>query len=402
MAPNGYTDDELSAMMTDIESDLVERKESLSGSAAESVSKCICAFANDLPGHGRPGVVFIGVTDDGRCHGLRIDDDLLKHLADLRDDGRTLPLPSLDVQRRILGGCEVAVLTVWPATEPPTRFRGRVWVRVGPTVRVASPADERRLAERRRAVDVEYDLSAAVGADIAALDIDLIQREYLPSAIASDVLEDNQRTLQDQMRSLRLLVQETPTKGALLAFGRDPRYWFPSAYVQFVRFDGTEITDPIKSQVVLDGQLADVLVGLGRLIELNIETRLDITSDAREQRFPDYPIEAVRQLAYNAIMHRSYSPDSGSSPTRLYWYSDRVEIHSPGGLFGNMTIASLHEGQTSYRNQLVAEIMHHLGFAQRFGFGIPSARRGLRKNGNPDLEFDVEHHRVIVTLRPAS
>ncbi len=56
-----YTNAELEQMMTDLESDLVERKESWRGNAPETVREAVCAFANDLPNHGRPGVVFIGV-----------------------------------------------------------------------------------------------------------------------------------------------------------------------------------------------------------------------------------------------------------------------------------------------------------------------------------------------------
>ena len=150
MPPDGYNDDELAAMMADLESDLVERKWSLSNSAAEKISRSICAFANDLPGHGQPGVIFVGAEDDGRCAGLNINDQLLQRLAALRDDGRLLPLPSMDVQRRALDSCTAAVVTVQPASHPPVRYEGRTWVRVGPTVRLASASDERRLAERRR------------------------------------------------------------------------------------------------------------------------------------------------------------------------------------------------------------------------------------------------------------
>ena len=132
---NGYSDDELAVMMADPESDLVERKRPLSNSAAEKISRSICAFANDLPGHRQPGVVIVGAEDDGRCAGLTIDDKLLKRLADLRDNGRLLPLPSMDVQRRTVGGCDVAVVIVQPSPHAPVRYEGRVWVRVGPTVR---------------------------------------------------------------------------------------------------------------------------------------------------------------------------------------------------------------------------------------------------------------------------
>ena len=241
----------------------------------------------------------------------------------------------MSVEKRELGGCSVAVVIVHPALLPPVRYKGRAWVRVGPTAREASPEDERRLAERRRALDAPFDLRPAGGATLSDVDLDHIERQYLPQAVAADVLEQNQRTLQEQMSSLRLMRQGSPTWGGLLAFGRDPQQWLPGAYIQFARFDGGDHTDPVKSQQVLAGRLEDVLSSLNRLLEINIASSIDVISGPREQRFPDYPIEALRQLAYNAVMHRNY--EGTNAPSRVYWFSDRVEIESPGGLFGAVT-----------------------------------------------------------------
>ena len=69
----------------------------------------------------------------------------------MKDDGNIMPIPSLVVQKHILSGCEVAAIVVEPSRSPPVRFRGRVWVRVGPTVRQATPEEEQRLTERRLA-----------------------------------------------------------------------------------------------------------------------------------------------------------------------------------------------------------------------------------------------------------
>ena len=424
MPSNGYSDAELAAMMVDLESDLVERKrslsssaaekilsgcglqparhlpaESLSSSAAEKILRSICAFANDLPAHGRPGVILVGVEDDGRCAGLAVGDELLRRLADMRDDGRILPRPSMDVQRHALGGCEVAAVIVQPSSHPPVRYDGRVWVRIGPTVRMATATDEQRLAERRRSQDLPFDLRPAHGASITDLDLDYIERRYLPRAVSAEVLVENRRTLEDQMRSLRLISGDVPTNGAMLAFGRDAQYWLPESWVQFVRFDGDDITDTPKTSEALTGRLDDILQSLSQLVRLNVSTRLDITSGSREKRLPDYPVEALHQLAYNAVMHRSY--EGTHAPARLYWYSGRVEIESPGGLFGAVTPETLLTGATAYRNQLIAEIMANLGFAQRFGYGIPSALRGLRSNGNPEPVFQTEHSRVRVIVESA-
>lgn len=73
-----YSDDELEIMLADIESDLVERKESLAGDARKTIRQAVCAMANDLPGHGQPRVVFVGATDKGTPTGLEITDELLR------------------------------------------------------------------------------------------------------------------------------------------------------------------------------------------------------------------------------------------------------------------------------------------------------------------------------------
>lgn len=80
---NRYTDHELEALLGAPESDRVERKESFKGDAPNTVREAVCAFANDLPGHGVPGVVFIGVRDDGTPTGMPVTDELLRQLSDI-------------------------------------------------------------------------------------------------------------------------------------------------------------------------------------------------------------------------------------------------------------------------------------------------------------------------------
>ena len=392
-----YSDAELEALLADGESQLVERE--ASGTDGQGIRRNICAFANDLPGYDRPGVIFVGVNDDGSCANLPIDDRLRRNLAQMRDDGNLLPPPSLSVEKRTLKGCELAAILVSPSTSPPVRYKGRVYVKVGPTTRAATEEEERQLVERRRAGDRPFDMRPMPDATIESLDQDYIRTQYLPRAVAIDVLEQNHRPLAQQLRSLRLLVDNSPTNGALLGFANDPRAWIAGAYVQFLRLDGQKITDPIHDQKVLSGRLEDVLRRLEELIEINVAVRTQIDANSREIRRPDYPVLALKQLAHNAVMHRSY--EGTNAPVHCYWYSDRIEIRSPGGLYGKVNPQNFGKGPTEYRNPLVAEIMHHLGFAQRFGLGVPLAREALAKNGNPEPEFVFEPTMVQVTVRPA-
>ena len=133
------TDSELADLFDELESDRVERKQSLN--QTDRIHQAICAFANDFPDRKRPGVIFLGVNDDGSCSNLQITDQILLKLADMRSDGNTLPFPMVMVEKRKIRECEVGVVVVEPSTDPPVRYRGRTWIRVGPSLRQATAAD---------------------------------------------------------------------------------------------------------------------------------------------------------------------------------------------------------------------------------------------------------------------
>lgn len=389
------TVDELRAFLRTMESDRVERKASTSD--MKKIRRAVCAFANDLPAHGAPGVVLVGVNDDGSCAALEITDDLLLKLAQIRSNGDILPVPSIAVRKEELDGCEVAVVEVQPASAPPVRFGGRIWVRVGPSTQEAGADDERVLREKAQSQSLPFDRRGAQGATVADLDLAYFENEYLPQAVSASVLARNQRSVEERLASLRFLVGSTPSHGALVLFGYDPQDYVPGAYVQFLRIDGLELGDPIKDEKRLDGPLHQVVRQLDDLLELNISVAVDFTSSATENRVPDYPLAALQQLVRNALIHRNY--ETSNAPVRIYWFNDRIEIHNPGGLYGQVTQETFGKGATDYRNPLVAEIMATLGYVQRFGFGIPTARRQLKANGNPPPEFNFQQQAFLATVR---
>ena len=392
-------DTDLLSLLRDLESDRVERKSSFQ-SSREEIRQNICALANDLPNHQLPSVLFIGVADNGDCVNLEITDDLLLKLSQYRDNGNIIPFPTMTVQKRILVGCEMVVIIVEPSHSPPVRYRGRAWVRIGPCLAIASPDDERRLSEKRRAGDISFDLQPVHSATLNDLDLELFQRTYLPSAVSFDILDENNRSIELQLASLRFLTANTPqapTILGLLTVGKKPQDFVYGAYVQFLRINGTELTDPIINQKELAGPLPDLLRLLDDLLELNIATASTIIGTPIETRQPDYPIEALRQLARNAILHRTY--EATNAPVRITWLSDRVEIFSPGGLFGQVNEQNFGAGVTDYRKPHIAEVMKNLGYVQRFGFGLPIAEKQMSENGNPPLEFEIRDNSVLAIAR---
>jgi len=305
----------------------------------------------------------VGVTDDGQVSGLPITDELLLSLADLRDQGNILPPPSMAVRKPETADGPVAVVEVQPSMSPPVQFTGRIHIRVGPRRSIAGPDDERRLNERRRALDLPFDARPLSGSTVDDLDLTLFTGTLLPSLQPPEVLAENHR----------------------------------SSDVQFLRVEGTTLTDPVKDEKRLDGPLSDVLRQLDELLMLNISTSVDFTSENREVRSPDYPLAALQQVARNAIMHRSY--ENTNAPVRITWFADRVEIVNPGGPYGSVTVDNFGAGATDYRNPTIAEVMRGLGYVQRFGAGIPITKKSLTDNGNPEPVFEPTQTHVAVAIR---
>ena len=113
---------------------------------------------------------------------------------------------------------------------------------------------------------------------------------------------------------------------------------------------------------------------------------------------PMYPQPALQQLVRNAILHRTY--EGTNAPVRVTWFEDRIEITNPGGPYGAVTVENFGQpGWIDYRNPVLAEAMRVLGFVNRFGVGISTARESLAKNDNPPLELSAQPNWVLATVR---
>jgi ATP-dependent DNA helicase RecG len=400
MTMQRLTDDELLALLNDTESDRAERKETFKGDVPRKARQAVCAFANDLPGHDKPGVLFIGAMDNGEPTHLDVTDQLLLSLADVKTDGNILPLPVLTVEKRALKGAEMAVVTVMPSDMPPVKYEGRIWIRTGPRRAIANEQEERILNERRRYKNLPFDIYPVPTAKLSDLSRVTFEAEYLPAAFADDVLEENGRTYEERLASCRMIVSPddtTPTVTGLLALGKTPQDFLPGAYVQFLRIDGTELADPVVDEEKIGGSIADMLRRMEEKLRAHNRTAIDITVTPTHQITNPYPQAALQQIVYNAVLHRTY--ERTNAPVRVYWFNDRIEISSPGGPYGNVTRENFgHPGITDYRNPNMADVLKTLGFIQAFGRGIATARRAMERNGNPQPVFEATPTAVLCTL----
>ncbi|AEE48061.1 RNA-binding domain-containing protein [Haliscomenobacter hydrossis] len=376
---------ELNDLLTDLESDRVERTVSVNNT--DKFSEAICAFSNDFPNHKQAGYLIIGVDDkNGKPTGLTVTDQLLKDLAAIRNNGQVLPQPSITIQKYSLHGGEVAVVEVFPSPSPPVRYKGRVWIRNGPTKAIANEAEELRLSEKRTASAKTYDATPAFDSNLGDLNLELFKTTYLPNSIDREILAANHRDIKQQLASLRLydIVRDCPTHAGLLTLGNNPAFFIPGSYVQYVRFAGKGLESEILNEERFSGDILSLMQQLDMFVRNNIEQRPVAITALKEEIVKEYPYRAIRELLNNAIMHRNYE---SNAPVKFYEFSDRIEIANPGGLYGAARPDNFPH-QNDYRNPIIAEAMKIMGYVNKFNRGIETAKQELAANGNPEPVFE--------------
>lgn len=389
------TKEELYDILAIDESYRIER--TVSTSNMDKFQEAICAFANDMPGKRQKGYLLIGVHDDGHACGLKVDDALMKRISGIRSDGNILPLPVMSTEKVETPEGDVLVVEVTPSFDTPVRYRGRTFIRIGPRKDIATVEEERILSERCAAALPTFDTRPCREATLDDIDVELIQKEYMPRAIAYEVLAQDARPLKEQLASLHLwsLQWDCPTYAALIMFGKNPQFFMPGAYIQYVKFKGKDNGGQIMNERKFDGNLHRLLPRLESFINDGIITKRPVpVSTLREKDIYNYPEKAIRELVMNAVMHRDYQ---STTPTRLYQYDDHIEIMNPGGLYGNARPDNF-PNVNDYRNNVVAGILKSFNYVNMFNHGIRDVQALLAENGNLAAEFNVNLITVFLAI----
>ena len=380
------TREELLLLLDSTETYRVEK--TISTTNMDKFCEAICAFANDMPNSKKNGYLLIGVNDDGSRSGLKVTDELLQKISAIRTDGNILPLPVMTVDTIAFEDGEVLVVEVTPSLLPPVRYRGRTFIRISARKDLATREEEDLLVERRTANFPTFDATPCLEATLEDIDIEQVHL-YLSKAVDTEVLAADQRTIKKQMAALRLydLHSDHPTFAAIILFGKNPNYFLFGNYIQYVRFKGETKASDILNQYEFKGALATLLPKLDTFVDTAlIQSRPIPVSVLKEKNFYNYPQWAVRELVMNAVMHRDYKTHT---PTKLYQYSNRIEIINAGGLYGNARPENF-PNVNDYRNPIVAEGMKTLGYVNMFNRGISRVQKLLEENGNGRATFVVD------------
>jgi len=365
------TYEELTEILRNGENSSVEFKEENThpGALAEE----IVAFAN-VTG----GTILLGVRDDGAVTGVTRSDieEWLMNVCSTNVIPEIIP----EYYRFLLeSGEAIVVLRISKGPHKPYRTnQGKYLVRVGTTKRIVSNAELMRLFQASGLL--HFDITPVYNATIEDLDFETI-RAFFMHFKQVDPFAQGEDAYLNLLTNADLLCQLedkrfVPTMGGLLLFGKLPEQRLPAAGITFARFDGATPQTPLIDKKEIGGTLPETVEEAVKVIEGHLPRTMGLKGLKRLPGLP-YPREVLREAVVNAMVHRDYS--ISGSKVRIFLFSDRLEIRSPGRLPNTVTIEKMKLGTSFARNPMLLRYMENLDYVDRLGMGIPMIVEKMRE-----------------------
>ncbi|MDX1524554.1 MAG: ATP-binding protein, partial [Anaerolineae bacterium] len=356
---------------------------------ADLLAETMVAFAN-----ADGGTIFIGLDEQGAVQDYLASDaaetSLVKALVRCRP-----PVVTHWEQHELPKGVVVA-LKIDRSPELHALADGRVLIRAGRENRPLGGEAIPHLAATKSSGDFEGE--PVTGATLVDLDKDLLD-EYL-SRRKERGTPLPVGTLQDHLVEIGAMTEDgTPTVTGMLLFGKHPQTFLPQSGLIFVKFHSKEARgrDGLAGygrRVEVEGSLARVIERAWSVITDEMRVEAVVTGLKREER-PEYPHFAVREALVNAVCHRDYRLSGRRVEVRMY--EDRLEVISPGGLPGFITLDNIVEDHFS-RNPRVVSGLFQWGYIEELGLGIDRMIEEMLEHGHPAPDFEAKPYSFTVRL----
>lgn len=357
---------------------------------ADLLAETLIAMAN-----ADGGTIYVGVAEDGRPTGYVYPEDVNEVVE--QAELRCRPPILAEWNQTEIGGRFVFVGHVTRSRTLHTLEDGRVLVRTGAENRPLAGAQLQQVATTRATGD--YEAEPVPGATRSDLDNEVLD-EFIR------VWQERQgrqltRPLDDLLREMGwLLPNGQPTVAGILLFGKSPTTFIPKCGVTFVRFSGDrpqieEGKARYGRRVEINGALAQVVHRTLEITTEEIHRGAVVQSVKREEQWI-YPPPVIREALVNAVAHRDYSLSGRGVEIRMY--SDKLEISSPGGLPGYITVDNIIEEHFS-RNPRIVSGLYQWGYIEELGTGVDLMYHEMTSRGHPPPVFDATSSRVTVTFQ---
>jgi ATP-dependent DNA helicase RecG len=363
------------------------------------IAERMCGMANNRAG----GLIIFGIEDATRAIvGIRnpsLTNDVVLRAA--RMIKPAVSLSETSVQEWTLDGVILITVAVPPNTGRLYQYDGACYVRRGTNT---VPLSVEEINAFLHAYEPSrWELAPTQNTTIEDLDRDALDR-YVMARSPEGRARQRYSSSAEVLLGLHAAVRDghtgavMPTNAGLLMFGLDPQLRLPQSEVVCIKYADTQGIRTYVDRKNFLGTLPELIDKASSFLKQYIRVGATIRGFYREDE-PEYPYEALREAVVNAVIHRDYHR-SGET-VRVFMYTDRVEVRSPGALLPGVSLNDLVGLRVTSmpRNPLLAGFLRDMpGYMERIGSGIRFMIREMEGRGLPPPEF-AEHYDFVVTFR---
>ena len=240
-------------------------------------------------------------------------------------------------------------------------------------------------------------------ATLAMLDQDKLQEYILQRRLDRPGFAKLSR--EQTLEMLNITREGSVTLAAVMNFCLYPQGYFPQLGITAMVVPGMEIGDTDTDEARfsdnkrIEGTIDTMVEEAVAFCKRNMRVRTIINPETgRRSDRTEYPLAAIREVILNALIHRDYSIYTEGTPVQINFFTDRLEVHSPGTLYGRMTVEQLGVARPDLRNPALAVMTEVLTGAENRYSGIPTIRREMAEYGLPEPKFENRRNEFVVTL----
>ena len=344
-------------VLTMTETETVELKKSLA-----ELKQGLISLAAMLNKHGQAELWF-GIAPNGKAVGLEINEKTLRDVSQaIAAHIEPVIYPHITQQRIDGKHCLHIKAEGW---QQPYLAYGRAYMRVADEDKKLSASELKNLILQNNQDALRWENEPS-GLTLEQLNPEKISRFLaladLPPDSAASALE-----------KLDLLRQGVPLNAAKLFFSDAPIQLRCAVFA-------TNTSSTIIDRHDFDGDILELIEEAEKYALKNIHIGMRLEG-LRRVDVPEIPLKAIREALVNAFCHRDWrDPDF----VQVAVFRDRLEIRSPGKLYGGLTFDEIRQGNISRRrNPKIAELLRRIHLVEAWGRGVP-----LILENAPSTSFD--------------
>ncbi|OIP85069.1 MAG: hypothetical protein AUK44_00560 [Porphyromonadaceae bacterium CG2_30_38_12] len=350
------------------ESDQIEFKTSFN----EDVIVSLVAFANT-----KGGSVYVGIADNGKIIGVTLSAESVQQWVN-SIKSKTVPSLMPDVEVLEINGKQIVAIRIIEYPVKPLSVQGKYYRRIQNSNHLMSASEVSDCY--MQSMQYSWDSYLHTGSSIKDLDplrirkfINRLNEKGRINLDGSDI---------EILQKLKLIKDNKPTNAAILLFAKDPLMYD-------VHAGRLKTPDMILDDRIIRNTLFEAVDETMRYIISHLKVAYEIsdetvrTTTQRTEIF-EYPLDALRELVLNAIIHRKYN---STVDIQIKIFDNKITIFNPGGLYGNITIEDLNRDdyQASARNKLIVEAFYLTGDIEKYGTGYQRIRKAVANY--PTMKF---------------